>query len=104
MPRRVVRQPNGLFAMFSTIVDDFVIYGMSEEQAYQECHRDMGVLEARAKVLRGMNDEDEGGRKGDGLSRWRDCLDTIRIVHGGKAAREREAELSRPVPAQEATP
>jgi len=100
MPRRVVRQPNGLLALFSTIVDDFVWCHMTEREVFSECHREMGVLEALLKVRRGAQDLDPyTDEKGNGLSRWRECLSTIGAVHGQAIAREREVEMSRPVEA-----
>lgn len=37
MPSRIVKQPNGLYACFSTIVDNFTAYGMTQTEAYELC-------------------------------------------------------------------
>jgi hypothetical protein len=52
----------------------------------------MGERESRDKVNRGLLDEPMPGfmerTANDGLDRWRDCLDTIRLIHGESAVQE----------------
>jgi imidazolonepropionase-like amidohydrolase len=97
MPAFIVKQPNGLLARFSTIVDDFTHYGMTRAEALAVCRVDMGIADAEAKVARGEADDMEGmggdNPSPDGLNRWRDCVNTIRICHGAPAARQRVREI-----------
>ena len=98
MAWRFVRQPNGLLAIFSEIVDDFTVYDMSPLQAADEAEsKGMTRDEAWAKVGRGLDDTNPrtGGtvQGGDGLNRWRECMEIIRTVHGATEAAAREAEL-----------
>jgi len=98
MPAYIVKQPNGLYARFSTIVDSFTHYGMTVEEAYEVCHRDMGIDDAKAKVQRGVEDDMTGfslavARLPDGLNRWRDALHTIAICLGEKALDEAVKEI-----------
>jgi hypothetical protein len=86
MPSRIVKQPDGLLARFSTVVDNFTHFGMTKEQAIEVCREDMGRTDAEAKVQRGLDDDLLGlgdqSRKNDGLNRWRDALKTIEAIHG----------------------
>jgi hypothetical protein len=93
MPSRVVRQPNGLLAVFSTVVDDFTRMDLTESEALRWAREHMGRADAEAKVRRGLDDENPWtGERGDGLSRWRDALETVRAVHGeARAGRRRRA-------------
>jgi hypothetical protein len=100
---RIVKQPNGLLARWSSVVDDFTHVNMAEAEAVAVCrmYPGMGRAEAAEKVRRGVEDEPvsgflEVGGRGDGLDRWRDCLETIRAIHGPRLAEEREAALSGP--------
>jgi hypothetical protein len=103
---RIVKQPNGLLARFSDIVDHFTHYDMTEEEALDVClggAMGVGREEARAKVDRGLRDEPippfiEDSGRGDGLDRFRDAIDTVRAIHGDGEADKTEAELSRPSP------
>lgn len=96
---RIVRQPNGRLARFSDVVDNFTNYNMTEDEAIDLCLDYMGRGDAREKVRRGIEDEPippflEASGRGDGLDRWRDCLDTIRAIHGEDEAAEVEAMMS----------
>ena len=89
MPSRIVRQPNGLFAQFSTVVDDFTHYGMTEAEAYEVCLEGHAPEVAKNKMRRGVEDDMNGlspkaGRAPDGLNRWRDALYTIALIHGAE--------------------
>jgi hypothetical protein len=97
MAWRIVKQPNGLLARFSDIVDDFTHYNLTVKQAVKVCQdQSMGEAEAKQKVQNGVLDLKPWGTKPseDGLSRWRDCLDTIKSVHGTKAMKKRVKECS----------
>jgi hypothetical protein len=99
MPWRLVIQPNGLFARFSTVVDDFTDYDMDEAEVLRQAFSewDCGEKTAREEMDRARREADL--RTGDTrppLSRFRECLDDIREVHGAETAKERERELSEP--------
>ena len=99
MGRRIVRQPNGLLAEFSDVVDDFVAYDMDAGEAAALYAGHMSADDATAKVRRGVEDEpipgivDASGR-GDGLDRYRECLHTVHFRHGRDVCRERHRQLS----------
>lgn len=88
MPWFIVKQPNGLYARFSTVVDDFTDMDMTRDGAVQECRCEygMGVIEAERKVQK-ADDEAQchvtlSGQVGVPLSRWNGCLEAVRRVHG----------------------
>jgi len=91
---RIIKQPNGLLARFSDIVDNFTHYDMTPEEAIEVILEDYRGT-AVDKVQRGMDDIIPWGTMpGHGLSRWEDCIESIRIVHGKKKARGIVTELS----------
>ena len=66
MPKRIVRQPNGLFAEFSTIVDNFTVVNLTEREAAAHCLQaanwswfgtTMSRKEAVAKVERAKKEQ-----------------------------------------------
>ena len=84
MPAIFVNQPDGRFARFSSVVDQFTHMDMSREEAIDLAQIELGRLTAVAKVDRGVND--------DGLTRWHDCLETIEAIHGKAIADEYRAK------------
>ncbi len=91
MAWRIVRQPNSLLARFSDVVDNFTHLNLTEYEARELCRGYcLSEQEVRTKVRAGLEDWEPWthGKKGNGLSRWRDCMRTIRAVHGGEAAQE----------------
>jgi len=96
MAWRFVQTPDGKFARFSDIVDNFTDYNMTFEEAVELCKAhnkyptnsiddiymtnlfkdELNDREARSKVQRAVNNAD---------TRWAEALDTIRIVHGKTA-------------------
>lgn len=75
MPWRIVQQPNGLLARFSTIVDGFTHLHMTVDEAIIMCKEemDMGEQAARNKVQSGID---------AGVARWNEELETIRVLYG----------------------
>lgn len=92
----IVKQPNGLLARFSEVVDDFTDCDMTPEEAVDLCRVYMGRTKAEAKVLSGINDEPAPWDKPsqDGLSRFRYAIEVIREIHGEEVAQERIKTLS----------
>lgn len=74
MAWRIVKQPNGQYARFSEIVDNFTSMCMTRDEAVEECKRypGIGASEAEQKVSNADNDP----------KRWEEALGIIRTVHG----------------------
>jgi hypothetical protein len=92
MAWRIVKQPNGLLARFSDVVDNFTDLNMTDEEALVLCREHLGIADAQQKVLAGVQDWKPWTHNipGSGLGRWNDCLETIKNVHGKKAVRKIE--------------
>lgn len=96
MAWRFVRQPNGLFAIFSEVVDDFTVYDMTPDEMAEyliEYRRDAPGCEK-------WTDEDIAAKVGraivsSGLERWDECIRVIRDVHGEDKAAGRVDEIGR---------
>ena len=90
MPTYFARQPNGRFAVFSTVTDSFHAVDLTEADVRVWCgEHGIGLADAAAKLDRAKSDTDPGdGPTGDGLGRWRDALATLMLVHGTKALAE----------------
>lgn len=75
MAWRIVQQPNGLYARFSDVVDNFTDCNMTIEEATELCIGEyrMSPDEAKRKVLRAVE---------AGLSRWYEALKQVSAVHG----------------------
>jgi hypothetical protein len=59
MGRQVIRQPDGLYALFSTGVDRWVAWDLTREQ-YIERRAEEAAREARADAARLLDDTDAG--------------------------------------------
>jgi hypothetical protein len=82
MPRYLVKQPNGLYAEFSTIVDAFTIFNMDEQEAIDYYKEAMSPADAANKVKRGVEDQPvQGGPAGSGVDRWNECLRIMELVN-----------------------
>lgn len=66
LPARLVKQPNGLYARFSTVVDDFTHVNMNREEAVES-------VDGYGFKLAAADMEPD---------RWQEALHDIRIVHG----------------------
>lgn len=87
---RIVKQPSGAYARWSDVVDAFTNLNMSRREALELCREKLGSLEAEQKVKRADIDAGEADQPGPPLSRWKECLKTMRVL--GKAAEADEAE------------
>lgn len=91
MAHRVVKQPNGRYAIFSTVCDDVIAYGMTAEELTTYY-----VQEAADKARAGIEELLSG--KPDPV-RWlwsaEEILVTIRARHGGVRAVEIMALLTK---------
>lgn len=88
MPSFFVTQPNGRFAMFCTIVDNFTEYDLSEADCMEwYASKQLDQATARQQWQRVTDDviphrEDRPCCDQRPLRRWHDCLTTILHVHG----------------------
>lgn len=97
MAWRFVKQPNGLLARFSEVVDDFTDYDLTRGEALDLCE-DFSYEEAVVKVEGGECDRPIGlkmERIHDGQDRFRDAIRIIRAIHGDAVAQERIEQLSK---------
>lgn len=84
MPARAVKQPNGLYARFSTIVDDFTHYNHTREELWEVFRDEGGVESANGKMQ----------RADDSLGRFEEEMHTIEAVHGAEVANQRRKDMS----------
>lgn len=95
MPSFYLKQPNGKYARFSTIVDDFTAMGLTRDRAVTHAQRDVGEREGIGKIERADADAlaaEYDERAPEGLRRWTACLDTVMCVHGTVIHGERKAK------------
>tara|TARA_B100000700_G_scaffold311500_1_gene393476 strand:+ start:100108 stop:100410 length:303 start_codon:yes stop_codon:yes gene_type:complete len=89
MPWRYVKQPNGKLALFDEEIDDFRYTDLSEFEA-EALATGYGLSEhgAKQKVQAGVEDWEPWKHqiKGDGQSRWREAIETIRFRFGDEKA------------------
>ena len=88
MAWRFMRQPDGLLALWSDIVDGFTYVNLTPEEAIEVAmEKDLGRQSAKEKVERGMTRavSDHGG--------WEASLRTIKLVHGEEAVQKLLEEM-----------
>jgi len=88
---RIVKQPNGLYARFSDIVDDFTHMNLTEKQVITCCKKQgLGSCESADKLHAGKEDFIPWTTTpGSGSSRWDDCIETIKNCHGKRKMNSR---------------
>lgn len=94
MPSFYLKQPNGLYARFSTIPDDFTTMGLTREGALDRAQREVGEREGLSKIERADADEEAAEYEPtapEGLRRWQGCLDTVEAIHGAATRDKRKA-------------
>lgn len=87
---RFVRQPSGLYARFSEIVDHFTHMNLTEEEVIEVClDNGCSIGEAHVKLARAIDDlKPFSTEEGSGLDRWNHCLSIIERVHGEETVEE----------------
>jgi len=85
----IVRQPNGLFAVFSPIVDNFVLVDADRDRLieyFMEDERDSVVtfVDQRLKLIE--EGSDQGAIVG-AVTTWERALETIEQAHGAEERR-----------------
>lgn len=100
MPRCIVKQPNGLYAIWSTIVDDFIIYDATAEDAIWESLEDIhmqnypgGRDALRRDICREFENIKQTGRAWKWAPNFEESIITVRELHGKALADEREKEM-----------
>ena len=97
MPRAIVKQPNEKYAVWSTIVDDFVLIAASAEEAIVEELNDPnkqnypgGMDELRKDLCREFENILSTGRAWRWAPNWQEAIEIIRELHGAEVAEDRD--------------
>ncbi len=85
MPAYFVMQPDGRFARFSTVVDDFTDLNMSEEECIQLVVED-AIARAKKEATTSITSAKTHPEK------WAGCLLTVENIHGKDLAIAREEQ------------
>ena len=73
MGRQIIKQPNGLYAEYSTIVEAFIMADATADQIIQNSRQE-AADEAERRCKEAMENADAGKIRGFGLT-WEDALD-----------------------------
>jgi hypothetical protein len=84
MASRAIKQPNGLYARFSDVVDDFTDINCSREELHIVFRDEGGISSADRK----LKDADENPQ------RFEEEMESIREIHGDTVADERLKKMS----------
>lgn len=94
MPSYICKQPNGRYARFTSVCDDFTHLNLTADQMLRVLEQEgLTREEASGKVIRANNDEraecydPENWPKG--LVRWYSALEVVAHVHGERVALRR---------------
>ena len=86
MAWRIVRQPDGLFARWSDVVDNFTHFNLTEGGVINVCmfEYSMGQESAKEKLRAAVEDWPKWkyNVQGTGHTRWDECLETVKLIHG----------------------
>ena len=89
MAWRIDKQPNGKFARFSDIVDDFTHLNMTEAEALEVCVMECGERTAKQKVKNAVEDiKPWTNLPGSGTDRWEYDIQKVHNVHGAERVHE----------------
>jgi hypothetical protein len=95
MPTYPLMQPNGLYAIFSTIVDDFTGMNLLRSEVRAEFASRGGEASADRLLARADRDVECACYDDDapeGRRRWEGSLDTVKVVHGAPLAEARRRQ------------
>ncbi len=79
MGRQIVKQPDGLYSVWSTIVDDFIIKDMSINNVYQ-----FYIIESVKQAIKGVKTEFANianGFKRFSMNTWGECEAWRKLIH-----------------------
>lgn len=88
MGQRIVKQPNGRYGIFSTVVDTFTVYDATLDELIEHLRNEAAEAaerDARGSVARAETEP----------TRFDDCLGTVEVVHGRREAQRLRDVLSR---------
>jgi hypothetical protein len=90
MGHHVIRQPNGKLALFSTIVDDFLVWDATKEElmAYEFAQEQQRLAEQMARWEQLIVRTQETGTGWPESYTWGEALAAINAVHGQERADE----------------
>lgn len=97
MPSYLVKQPDGKYAMFSSMIEDFTLANMNAEEAIEECRDGLDssqLGDGVHKYLLGKAEADApawhyDGSAPPGQRRWMGAIAAIQRVHGEAKAQRR---------------
>jgi chloramphenicol O-acetyltransferase len=82
MGQQIVKQPNGKYCLFSSVVDSVTYYNMSAEEIVEVWTND-AKEEYERKVKEIIETLEEGGKPYYQFTQsYEDCIETIKEVHG----------------------
>ena len=82
MGQQIVRQPNGKYCLFSSVVDSVTHYNMSAEEIVEVWIED-AQKEYERKVKKITEQLDAGGKPYCQFTKtYEECIETIKEVHG----------------------
>lgn len=82
MGQQIIKQPNGKYCLFSSIVDSVTYYNMSAEEIVEVWTND-AKKEYERKVKEVIETLEEGGKPYHQFTQtYEDCIETIIEVHG----------------------
>lgn len=105
MPSFVVRQPNGLLAVFSTVVDAFTLFNANREDVTLHLGPSYTAQEAANKIERGEKECILLDKMPDcEFKRWEYCHQAIKDVHGKDSQELKEMAIGEVKQVQKLTP
>ena len=78
MPRFVVKQPNGLYAVFSTVVDKFILMGATREM-YEQWYVNQAIGRAKQDISESIAIAEDS--KASGHMSWYQAVETIETCY-----------------------
>lgn len=81
MAKQIVRQPNGLYALWSSCVDNFTLLDATESDVVDELTEEFR-RQCVTTVRYALDDIDKGIRRTQFSMSFEECVSRIREVHG----------------------
>lgn len=82
MGRQIVKQPNGLYAQWSSVVDDFTLIDATKADMIAD-FVEAETARIHAQVSKVIETLESGGKPYNQFTMtWEECLSSIREVHG----------------------
>lgn len=88
MGRQIIKQPNGKYCVFSTVVDSVVYYNMTQEELVKEFANDYGSY-VQEKIIEIIEKLEVGGKPYYQFTMdYEEMMETIKDIHGDKEFNE----------------